>query len=602
MQFKLLIPVLLIGAAIVCSGAPSMATRYPHINTIKGNITTPDGSVIGYNLYKDRTATGTPLILILGNGQVQSDCRDVIGRLTSSRPVLTFDLRGIGESTVRNYSSVTLENMAGDVHLLTQHFGWKNINLLGYSLGTLVSEQFMHTYSANVTVEHLVMVSSTYKSGNEGPILPKTIELFKNLPMPPSAQQWRDLIHKLFLACLTPKFDQDARKVAAFLRKIDDGMTNRTPEAMQAQAAASSMYDLTDYVKAIQQPTLILHGAQDVGQLPRGARQIHALIQGSKYIEYPNGGHLLFDTTPEIVKEINLGAMMAVCSGAAINIQRQVVAGSITTPDGSVIAYTLHKARKATGTPLVLVSGHGQVQSDWRDIVPHFTSDRPVLTFDNRGVGESSVRNVSLVTRESMAGDISLLVQHLGWSKINLLGFSMGSIVVQEFMKTYASDFNVEHFILVASSYKGGDFGPFTEEVGRWIDALPSLPPNDRDWKQLIRKIFVGCLNYEYRQDKKKLRQFIALTDSGKNRDFEVFMQQGKVTGIYNYAESDSKINSPTLILHATNDTTLLVRGARQLHALMPGSKYIEYPNGEHVLFETSPEIIPEIKQFIANK
>ncbi|KAG0053730.1 hypothetical protein BGZ83_000541 [Gryganskiella cystojenkinii] len=306
MQLKLLVS-LLVGAATICSGAPvdSTTTRYPHVNPIRGNITTPDGSVIVYNLYKDRKATGTPLILVPGNGQVQSDWRDVIGRLSSSRPVLTADLRGIGESTVSNYSFVTLENMAGDVHQLAQHFGWKNINLLGYSLGTLVSEQFMHTYSANVTVEHLVLVSSTYKSGNEGPLLPQMKEWFGNLPMPPSAQQWRDLIHKLFLACLTPEFRQNARKVAAFLRRTDDGMINRKPEAMIAQAAASSVYDLTEYVKAIQQPTLILHGAQDVGQLPRGARQIHSLIQGSKYIEYSKGGHLLFDTTPEIVGDIN---------------------------------------------------------------------------------------------------------------------------------------------------------------------------------------------------------------------------------------------------------------------------------------------------------
>ncbi|KAG0031503.1 hypothetical protein BGZ82_006950 [Podila clonocystis] len=307
MRLKLLVSVLLVSAATVCSGVPvnSTAAQYPRVSVFKGNITTPDGSVIDYNMYRQRKATGTPLILVPGNGQVQSDWGNIIGRLTTSRPVLTFDLRGIGESTVSNYSSVTLENMAGDVHLLSQHFGWKNINLLGYSLGTLVSEQFMYTYSTNVTVEHLVLVASTYKSGNEGPLLPKTSEWFKNLPVPPSAQQWRDLIHKIFLNCVTPEFRQNARKVAALLRKTDDGMTNRKSEAMLAQAAASSVYDLTEYVKAIHQPTLILHGAQDVGQLPRGARQIHALIQGSKYIEYPHGGHLLFDTTPDIVRDIN---------------------------------------------------------------------------------------------------------------------------------------------------------------------------------------------------------------------------------------------------------------------------------------------------------
>jgi pimeloyl-ACP methyl ester carboxylesterase len=52
-----------------------------------------------------------------------------------------------------------------------------------------------------------------------------------------------------------------------------------------------------------------------------------------------------------------------------------------------------------------------------------------VLTFDNRGIGLSTVTNDSLVTRENMGNDIHELAKHFNWTHINLVGISMGAIV-----------------------------------------------------------------------------------------------------------------------------------------------------------------------------
>ncbi|KAG0207985.1 hypothetical protein BGX28_000929 [Mortierella sp. GBA30] len=308
-----------------------------------------------------------------------------------------------------------------------------------------------------------------------------------------------------------------------------------------------------------------------------------------------------------------VGATTAVCSGAAIDNealhkryqhhQPVVTTGNITTPDGSVIGYTLHNnGGKANGTPLVVISGLGQVQTDWRDIVGHFASARRVLTFDNRGIGESSVLNVSLITRESAANDVNLLLNHLGWKDINLLGISLGTIISAEFMKNYAHDFNIEHLIMASSTYRNGNHGPLNDMVNEWLTAIP-LPPSPKDWKEVIRKIFVGCLTPEYRENKKKqLAHFVARTDSGKNRNFATFFQQTQLTSIYNYSETVKRITSPTLILHGAQDIGQLVRSGRELHALMPGSAYVEYPDGGHMLFDTNPESIQDINKFLETK
>lgn len=53
---------------------------------------------------------------------------------------------------------------------------------------------------------------------------------------------------------------------------------------------------------------------------------------------------------------------------------------------------------------------------------------RPVLIFDNRGIGSSRIP-VELedddYTVEDMAQDVIDLVNHVGWREIDLLGFSM---------------------------------------------------------------------------------------------------------------------------------------------------------------------------------
>ncbi|KAF9273543.1 hypothetical protein BGZ68_001416 [Mortierella alpina] len=303
-----------------------------------------------------------------------------------------------------------------------------------------------------------------------------------------------------------------------------------------------------------------------------------------------------------------IGISTAICSGATISDdaqkgyryhrhQHHAVKGNITTLDGSIIGYTLHNntGNKAAGTPLVLVQG------DWQNVVGHFATERPVLTFDNRGLGASSVLNTSSITRENMAKDVYLLIQHFQWKSVNLVGISLGSVISAEFMKTYASDIHVEHLILVSSTYKHGNQGPLGDWVGKWIDAVP-LPPSAGDWNEIVRKLFVACLTDEYRKDKKNLERFVLRTDAGtkNNRNFAAFWGQTQVLATHNYTETVKKITSPTLILHGEQDVAQLVKGGRQLHALIPGSTYIEYANGGHMLFDTNPEIIAAIEKFMS--
>ncbi|KAF9145298.1 hypothetical protein BG015_011939, partial [Linnemannia schmuckeri] len=147
MQIKLLLSTVLVSltAATLCSAAaidhdPLAVTR--RLKPVVGNVTTADGSVLSYRLFNHTQpayANATPVIFVPGTGQVQTDWDSVIPHFIKKHPVLAFDIRGIGLSTVTNNSLVTRQNMGNDIHEIVKHFGWTHINLVGISMGAIVS-------------------------------------------------------------------------------------------------------------------------------------------------------------------------------------------------------------------------------------------------------------------------------------------------------------------------------------------------------------------------------------------------------------------------------------------------------------------------------
>ncbi|KAF9539072.1 hypothetical protein EC957_005812 [Mortierella hygrophila] len=137
---------------------------------------------------------------------------------------------------------------------------------------------------------------------------------------------------------------------------------------------------------------------------------------------------------------INLTAA-TLCSAAAIDRdplaatrRLKPVVGNVTTSDGTVLSYRFFNHTQpayANAIPVIFASvgGTGQVQTDWDTVIPHFTKKHPVLAFDNRGIGLSTVTNDSLVTQQNMGDDILELTKHFGWTHINLVGISMGAII-----------------------------------------------------------------------------------------------------------------------------------------------------------------------------
>jgi 3-oxoadipate enol-lactonase len=93
----------------------------------------------------------------------------------------------------------------------------------------------------------------------------------------------------------------------------------------------------------------------------------------------------------------------------------------------SWLDYTLHGG----GEPVLMIMGMGATQAAWAGQVDLLQRDHQLLTFDNRGMGESGPIEGRLSMR-SMARDALSVLDHAGWETAHVVGISMGGMIAQE--------------------------------------------------------------------------------------------------------------------------------------------------------------------------
>lgn len=90
---------------------------------------------------------------------------------------------------------------------------------------------------------------------------------------------------------------------------------------------------------------------------------------------------------------------------------------------------------RGQGDPLLLIAGYSQTMGMWDPaLLDELSKDHTLILFDNRGIGLSTDTEENKTTIPQMADDAAGLVRALGYKKTNVLGWSMGSRVAQQFL------------------------------------------------------------------------------------------------------------------------------------------------------------------------
>lgn len=161
---KRLLTWILTALALIAPAIPTLADS-PSAASVQQAITAPDKSgripVNGINYYYEIRGKGEPVLLLHGGLGSSDMFAPLLPTLTRQRQVVLVDLLGHGRTELGT-RRFNLDAMGEDLNALLQKLGYRQIDVLGYSLGGGVG--FRLAVQHPERVRRLVLVSAGYSS------------------------------------------------------------------------------------------------------------------------------------------------------------------------------------------------------------------------------------------------------------------------------------------------------------------------------------------------------------------------------------------------------------------------------------------------------
>jgi pimeloyl-ACP methyl ester carboxylesterase len=258
-------------------------------------------------------------------------------------------------------------------------------------------------------------------------------------------------------------------------------------------------------------------------------------------------------------------------------------------PSVEVSGTELHYLREGGGEPMLLIQGMSATHLAWGEpFLAPLRESFDCIVFDNRGMGLSG-RAETPFTIADLAGDALGLLDALEVESAHVVGISMGGMIAQEL--TLAHPDRVRTLTLGAT-YCGGPNGRLMdpEDLQRLGAAMAA---GDRG--RVRRVMWEVNLSPGFREDDSRFAAFeemaTALPAPGP-----VILQQMRACGAHDTSKRLSRISTPTLVVHGTEDRLLPVANGQEIAALIPTRLELLEGVG-HMFWWEQPERSAELVQ-----
>lgn len=246
----------------------------------------PWAEINNIKLYYEESGSGSPVLLIQGLGYPSGMWFMQVPELAKRFRVIVLDNRGAGWSDPPD-EPYSVELMARDAAGLLDFLGYKNVGLVGVSLGGYIAQTLARLRPD--LVGRLVLMAT---SAGGPRFMDLTRSLWQELAML-AGLPLDEIIRRGMALAVAPNFfvlRPDLLDQCVRIRLANP----QPPYAWSRQFAASAAFDGLDQARLITQPTLILAGGLDrVMPWPLTAELVAAIPQ-ARVVVYPETGHLLF--------------------------------------------------------------------------------------------------------------------------------------------------------------------------------------------------------------------------------------------------------------------------------------------------------------------
>jgi pimeloyl-ACP methyl ester carboxylesterase len=247
----------------------------------------PLASVNGTEIYYEIHGNGPRLALVEGLGYHRWMWYRQLPAFTPHFTTLIYDNRGVGKSA-KPPGPYTHEQNAADLLALLDHVGWERTHVLGVSMGGFIAQQLALSHPDRLA--KLVLVATAFGGPRMIPVPPAAAKAM----MPDQNITPEDRISKAMpIAFGDPSWP--ARHGAEFDQIVAWRLEEpQPPEATMAQVMAGASFDVSERIRAITAPTLVIAGSKDGVVPPENSRLLAEEIPGATLEIIPEAGHLLF--------------------------------------------------------------------------------------------------------------------------------------------------------------------------------------------------------------------------------------------------------------------------------------------------------------------
>ncbi|WP_435166976.1 alpha/beta fold hydrolase [Candidatus Pelagibacter bacterium nBUS_28] len=240
--------------------------------------------------------------------------------------------------------------------------------------------------------------------------------------------------------------------------------------------------------------------------------------------------------------------------------------------------------------PSVFIHGVGLDHQMWKPQI-NSLNEFSTLTYDLLGHGKSELKN-NEVTLNDFSNQLKSLLDFLNIKKINLIGFSLGSLIALDFTLKFKE--YLDTLTLMGTTYQRTD-----EERSKVLDRFEQAKLNKPISRQALKRWFTD----KYLDENPEIySQFMNILNKNP-KDHDNFLKAYKLFANHrDDIELIKKIETKTLIMTGSDDPGSTVAMSESLSKVLVNSKFVEVKNGKHLCsIECADDVNINLKNFIYN-
>ena len=256
------------------------------------------------------------------------------------------------------------------------------------------------------------------------------------------------------------------------------------------------------------------------------------------------------------------------------------------------------------GDPILLFNGASDGMDAWDPSFPtSLSSNHTVIAFDSRGLGNTTMGSKPY-TSQQLANDAAGLLDALKIPKADVMGYSLGSFIAQQFTIMYPDKVNT--LTLVGSSCGGKDHTPKPPEFLKLMSEVVNKSLNNVSTSQEEMKAFVTAslgsgwikLHPESIEniptDMQQAKP--GLSPEAMNNQMNVGKEWEDNPNWSGACDELAKLDKPTLVITGTDDNMYVPHvNSLKIAEKIPGAWLVQIKNAGHAVMDQYPEEMGKI-------